>query len=59
MVTDTRQDELIADVEEKLVLVAEEPGLTADEYSDVDETNARSISADQSRSTTVEGSPAT
>ncbi|MEV6237547.1 type VII secretion target [Lentzea sp. NPDC051838] len=41
----TRQDELIADVEENLVLVAEELGLTADEYGDVDETNARSITA--------------
>jgi hypothetical protein len=41
----TRQDELFADVEENLVLVAEELNLTADEYGDVDESNAHSITA--------------
>lgn len=41
----TRQDELFAGVEENLALVAEELNLTADEYGDVDESNARSITA--------------
>ncbi|RKT74720.1 excreted virulence factor EspC (type VII ESX diderm) [Saccharothrix variisporea] len=41
----TRQDELIAQVEENLALVVEELGATADEYTEVEESNARSITA--------------
>ncbi|CAL9484237.1 hypothetical protein SUDANB95_03082 [Actinosynnema sp. ALI-1.44] len=41
----TRQDELIAQVEENLALVVEELGATAAEYTDVEESNARSITA--------------
>ncbi|MEU7527022.1 hypothetical protein AB0A74_14920 [Saccharothrix sp. NPDC042600] len=41
----TRQDELIAQVEENLALVVEELGAGADEYTDVEESNARSITA--------------
>ena len=41
----TRQDELLAQVEENLALVAEELSSTADEYTEVEESNARSITA--------------
>lgn len=41
----TRQDELIAQVEENLALVVAELGSTAEEYTGVEESNARSITA--------------